>query len=121
VAPIAAEDIAAVAVHALTKPDLAQDVFEVPGGELLAIPEQVAILSKAANRPIQSVDVPTEAAVQGLIRMGTPAPVAAAVAKSFEAIREGRMELVKDTVKRITGRDPRTFAAWAQEHATRFA
>ncbi|HUE11020.1 MAG TPA: NAD(P)H-binding protein [Steroidobacteraceae bacterium] len=121
VAPIAAEDIAAVAVHALTKPDLAQEVFEVTGGELLAVPEQVAILSKAANRPIQSVDVPTEAAVQGLIRMGTPAPVAAAVAKSFEAIRDGRMELVKDTVKRITGRDPRTFAAWAQEHATRFA
>jgi len=90
-------------------------------GELLTVPEQVAILAKAANRPIRSVDVPNEAAVQSLIRVGTPAPVAAAVAKSFEAIREGRMETIKDTVKQVTGRDPRTFASWAEEHAARFA
>lgn len=121
VAPIAAEDIAAVAVHALTKLDLAQEVFEVTGSELLNVPEQAAILARAANRPIRSVDVSTEAAVQGLIRIGTPPPVAEAVAKSFEAISEGRMAVVKDTVRKVTGRNPRTFASWAQEHAARFA
>jgi len=121
VAPIAAADIAAVAVHALTDPNLSQEVFEVTGGELLTIPEQVEILAKAANKPIRSVDVPTEAAVQGLIRIGTPAPVAAAVGKSFEAIRDGRMAMVKDTVLKVTGKQPRTFASWATEHAPRFA
>jgi uncharacterized protein YbjT (DUF2867 family) len=120
-APIAADDIAAVAVHALTDPNPSPEVFEVTGSELLSVPEQVAILAKALGKPIKSVDVPAEAAAQGLIRAGLPAPVAAAVAQSFAAIREGRMAMVKDTVKQVTGRPPRTFQSWAQEHASRFA
>jgi uncharacterized protein YbjT (DUF2867 family) len=120
-APIAPEDIAAVAVHALTDPNPSPEVFEVTGGELLTVPEQVAILANALGKPIKSVDVPAEAAAQGLIRAGLPAPVAAAVAQSFAAIRDGRMAIVKDTVKQVTGRHPRTFQSWAQEHASRFA
>ena len=120
-APIAAEDIAAVVVHALTDPNPSPEVFEVTGSELLSVPEQVAILAKALGKPIKSVDVPAEAAAQGMIRAGLPAPVAAAVAQSFAAIRDGRMAIVKDTVKQVTGKQPRTFESWAQEHASRFA
>lgn len=121
VAPVAAEDIAVVAVHALTDPTLKSEVFEVTGGELLTVPEQVAILARAAGRPIQSVDVPIETVVQNFIAIGTPAHVAAAVGQSFETIRDGKVAFVKDTVKQITGRPPRTFESWAQEHAFRFA
>jgi hypothetical protein len=85
------------------------------------VPEQVAILANALGKPIKSIDVPAESAVQGMLRAGLPAPVAAAVAQSFAAIREGRMAMVKDTVKQVTGRPPRTFQSWAQEHASRFA
>jgi len=121
VAPVAAEDIAAVVVYALTDASLTAEVFEVTGGELLTVPEQVSILAEVANRPIRSVDVSTETAVQGLIGIGTPAPVAAAVGKSFEAIRDGKMAFIKDTVLRVSGRQPRSFQSWAQEHASRFA
>ena len=121
VAPVAAEDIAAVAVHALTDQDPSTKVFEVTGGELLTVAEQVAILARAANKPIRCVDVPTESAIQGLIGIGTPAPVAAAVGKSFEDIRAGKIAFIKDTVKQLTGKLPRTFQSWAQEHASRFA
>jgi (4-alkanoyl-5-oxo-2,5-dihydrofuran-3-yl)methyl phosphate reductase len=120
-APIAPEDIAAVAVHALTDANPSPEVFEVTGSELLSVPEQVAILANALGKPIKSIDVPAESAVQGMLRAGLPAPVAAAVAQSFAAIREGRMAMVKDTVKQVTGRPPRTFQSWAQEHASRFA
>ncbi len=121
VAPVAAEDIAAVVVHALTDAAVPPEVFEVTGGELLTVAEQVDILAQARNQPIRCVDVPTETAVQGLIRIGTPPPVAAAVGKSFEAIRDGRMAVVKDTVEQLTGRSPRSFQSWAQAHASRFA
>ncbi len=121
VAPVAAEDIASVVVYALTGPQDSPEIFEVTGGELITLPEQVEILAQARNKPIQCIDVPTEAAVEGLIRIGTPAPVAAAVGKSFEAIRDGQMEMVKDTVWRLTGRKPRTFQSWAQERAFQFA
>jgi uncharacterized protein YbjT (DUF2867 family) len=119
-APIAPEDIAAVAVHALTDPNRSPEIFEVTGGELLSVPEQVAILAQAAGRPIRAVDVPRESAVQNLLRAGLPAPVAAAVAQSFEAVRAGRMATIKDTVKQVTGKQPRTFQSWAQEHSSRF-
>jgi uncharacterized protein YbjT (DUF2867 family) len=121
VAPVAAEDIAAVAVHALTDPSLTPEVFEVTGSELLTIPEQVAILADAANRPIRCVDVSTETAVDSLVAMGTPAPVAAAVGQSYETIRDGKMAAVKDTVLGVTGRQPKSFRSWTREHVSRFA
>jgi hypothetical protein len=31
------------------------------------------------------------------------------------------MAIVKDTVKQVTGKQPRTFQSWAQEYASRFA
>jgi uncharacterized protein YbjT (DUF2867 family) len=121
VAPVAAADIAAVVVHALTNPGDSPEVFEVTGGELLNVAEQVEILAQARKQPIRRVDVPTETAVENLIRIGTPPPVAAAVGKSFEAIRDGRMATVKNTVQQVTGRSPKTFQSWALEHAPRFA
>jgi uncharacterized protein YbjT (DUF2867 family) len=120
-APIAPEDIAAVVVKALTAPSLAQEVFEVTGGELLTVPEQVSILAEILGRQIRCVEVSTETAIQGLIRAGIPAQVAAAVGQTFEAVRNGRVVAVKDTVERVTGNRPKTYAAWAREHASRFA
>src|SRR5882757_11153556 len=121
IAPVTAEDIAAVAVHALIDPSLTPEIFEVTGNELLTIPEQVGILADAANRPIRCVDTSTETAIQGLIAIGTPPPVAAAVGQSYETVREGKMAMVKDTVLRVTGRQPRSYQSWAREHASRFA
>jgi uncharacterized protein YbjT (DUF2867 family) len=69
IAPIAADDIAAVAVHALTDPSLTPEVFEVTGGELLTIPRQVGILADAVTRPIRCVDVSTESAIQALLTL----------------------------------------------------
>ena len=119
-APIAPEDIAAVAVKTLTAPSLPDDVFEVTGGALLTVHEQVNTLSNVLEKSLRCVDVPIEAAVQGLIRAGLPAQVATAVGQSFEAVREGRGAMIRDTVKRVTGNQPRTFEAWAREHASRF-
>ena len=120
-APIAADDIAAVAVKALTTPSLVDEVFELTGGELLSVAEQVEILADVLGKPIRCLDIPTETAVQGLVRAGLPAQVAAAVGQSFEAVRDGRAADLRDTVERVTGRKPRTFEAWVREHASRFA
>jgi uncharacterized protein YbjT (DUF2867 family) len=120
-APIAPADIAAVAVKALTVASLTDEVFELTGGELLSVPEQVSILADVLGKPIRCVDAPIETAIQGLIRAGVPEQLAAAVGQSFEAIRDGRGAIVKDTVERVAGSKPRTFQSWAQEHASRFA
>jgi uncharacterized protein YbjT (DUF2867 family) len=118
--PIAAEDIAAVAVKALTDPDLAGEIFELTGGELVTVPEQVHILSEILGKPIRCVDVSIETAVQNLIQLGIPAPIATAVGESYEMVREGRGIDIRNTIEKVTGRPPMTFQAWARKHASRF-
>ena len=118
--PIAPEDIASVAFTALVDPELPGKVFELTGGELLSVPEQVEILAKVLNRPIRCVEVSIETAIQNLIRAGVPAAMAAAVGESYQAVRSGRIFPVKDTVEKVTGHKPITFDAWARAHASRF-
>lgn len=117
----APEDIAAVTVEVLISPDSFGEIIEVTGGTLLSVPEQVSLLAQTMGKPIRCIQVPTEAAIQVLVRNGIPPRVAAAVGQSFESIRDGKAEQVSDTVKRVTGKQPRTFEAWAQAYAQRFA
>lgn len=119
--PVAPEDIEAVAVKALTQ-NLQGEVLDVTGGQMLNVEEEAGILAKILGRPLRCVDVPMEVAVEGLIRSGVPAELAAAVGESFQAFRERRSgSEMKDTVERLTGKRPMTFEAWARKHATRFA
>src|SRR5882724_11233811 len=118
---IAPEDIAAVAVSALTDPDLSGEVLEITGGELLSVPEQVDVLAKALGKQIRCVDVPVQAVVNELIRAGIPAQMAGAVGQSFEAVRDGRAAMTTETVAKVTGRRPKTFATWARENAPLFS
>ena len=119
-APIAPEDIAAVAARLLVSPDGAEESPELTGGELLSVPEQVDILAKAIGRSIRSVDVPAEAAIEAMKQNGLPAKLAAAVGESIVAVREGRAEHLTISVERITGRKPMTFAQWAEKRAGLF-
>ncbi len=118
--PIAPEDIAEVAVRALVDPGLSDEVFELTGGEVLSVPEQVDILARVLERPIRCMDVPVERAAEKLIRAGVPAQMAAAVAESFAAVRNGRIVAIRNIVEKATGHRPMTFESWARKHAARF-
>ena len=119
--PIAPEDIASVAVKALTDPNLEGEEFELTGGELISVPEEVNILSEILGKAIRCVDITIEAAVQNLIRAGIPAPIAAGVGRSFEMVRDGQGMAIRATVQKVTGKAPMTFREWAVKHAARFA
>jgi uncharacterized protein YbjT (DUF2867 family) len=114
-------DIAAVAVHALTAPRLTETFFELTGDTPLTTAEKVAVISRVLGRPLRVVDVPAEAAVEGLLKNGIPPQVAQALGESFAAIRDGRAASITDTVERVTGKKPRSFESWVREHAARFA
>lgn len=118
--PIAPEDIAAVAFKSLIDPALSGKTFELTGGELLSVPEQVEILAKVLGRPIQCVDITVEKAIENMTRAGVPAPIARAVGESYGAVREGGIFGVTDTVEKVTGTQPMTFESWARKHASRF-
>ncbi|WP_437321684.1 NAD(P)H-binding protein [Sorangium sp. So ce385] len=116
-APIAPRDIAAVAARAMTTEELVGQALEVTGPELLSTPDQVEILARVLGTPLRRVDVPVEAARRRMIEAGAPASLAMAVGELIERIRAGKGAMQTDTVERVTGRKPRTFEAWAREHA----
>lgn len=118
---IAPEDIAAVAVAALVSPNPLGPILEVTGGELLTVPEEVEILSKALGRTLRVIDVTSEQAADGLVANGLPRPVANAVAASFQAIRESRVTELTTTVRDITGKEPIRFAEWIVGRANTIA
>jgi uncharacterized protein YbjT (DUF2867 family) len=113
-------DIAAVATLALTTSDHEGATYELTGGEALTTEQQVATLADAIGRPVKYVEEPESAARERMMRMyGWPAE---AVDGFFALKRESaeREHVVFDTVERLLGRPPLTFADWARENAAAF-
>ncbi|WP_326568361.1 NAD(P)H-binding protein [Amycolatopsis rhabdoformis] len=107
-------DIAAVATLVLTTPGHEGATYELTGGEALTPEQQVKILGEALGRPVRYVEEPEPAARARLLALGWPAR---AVDGAFELKRQsaGREHVVFDTVARLLGREPLTFADWARE------
>jgi len=119
-APIAPEDIAAVAVRALTDASLKDEVLRLTGGELINVPEQVALLAQALDRPLRCVDITLDEATDNLARVGLAQPIAASVVKAYEEVKAGRAATTTDTVERLLGRKPMRFEQWVGKHIDRF-
>jgi len=120
IAMVDARDVAAVAVAALTTPGHAGQTYVITGPEALSHADVAAILSEAVGRPIVYRDVALDAFRAQLVSGGAP-PWLVEVRMEFTSVlREGFAAAVTDTVLRTTGRPPRTFAAFAAEHAARF-
>lgn len=121
IAAIAPEDIAAVAAKILLSPDGVEQAPELTGIELQSVPEQVVTLAGAIGKPIKCIDVPAEAAIEGMKRNGLPPQLAEALGESIAVVSEGRAEHLNHTVEQILGRKPMTFAQWAKKHAREFS
>jgi uncharacterized protein YbjT (DUF2867 family) len=119
-APVAPQDIAAVAVKALTDASWAE-VYEVTGGELLTLPEQVSILSRVTGKSIRVVEISMEQAERALLEASFPPFVAKAVSRSYEDIRNGKMAFVRDTVQKAKGVSPVAYESWVESQRARLA
>jgi uncharacterized protein YbjT (DUF2867 family) len=113
-------DIAAVATLALTTSAHAGATYELTGGAALTTEQQVAILSDAIGRPVEYVEEPESAARDRMRKTyGWPAEAV----DGFFALKRASAEhehVVFDTVERLLGRPPLTFAKWAGENAAAF-
>jgi uncharacterized protein YbjT (DUF2867 family) len=112
---IDADDVADVVVAALTEDGHDGLVHELTGPRPLTFAEVAAILSRAAGREVRYVPV-TEAEYAGMLRdHGLPAPEAAWLAALFAMLLDGHNASVTDGVRRVLGREPRDFGAFARE------
>ncbi|MFY9974125.1 MAG: NAD(P)H-binding protein, partial [Chromatiaceae bacterium] len=114
---IDADDIADVAVAALTQDGHVGQVYEVTGPRLLTFAEAVSEIAEAAGRPIRYVQIPHESFVEGLTQARVPADLIALLTYLFTTVLDGRNAYLTDGVQRALGRAPRDFRAYARDVA----
>ncbi|MCF2531870.1 NmrA family transcriptional regulator [Yinghuangia soli] len=112
-----ADDIADVAVAALTEDGHAGEVYEVTGPRLLTFAEAVAEVAAATGREIAFVEVPLDAYAAVLLELGEPQETVDFIRYLFTEVLDGRNAHLTDGVKRATGKDPRDFADYAKAAA----
>ncbi len=112
------DDIADVAVAALTQPGHVGEVYEVTGPRLLTFAEVAAELSVATGRIIQYQQIPHQALLTGLAESGAPQGVVWLLDYLFATVLDGRNAYLADGVQRALGRPPKDFAVHAREVAS---
>jgi uncharacterized protein YbjT (DUF2867 family) len=116
-----ARDIATVAASVLTEDSHAGHSYDLTGPEALSFFDLAEKFSAVRKRQISYVDIPPARAREGMLRAGTPAWLADSILEQYEQFRQGRGEIVTDTIHEITGQRPRGFDEFAVDYAGPFA
>jgi len=112
-----AEDIADVAVAALTQPRHSGQLYELTGPRLWTFAEAVAEIGRAARRPIRYVPIPVEDYAVVLRAARVPSEFVELLTYLFAEVLDGRNASIADGVQRALGRAPKDFAAYAKATA----
>jgi len=111
------DDIADVAVAALTEDHHNGQVYEVTGPRLMTIADVAADLSHATGREIAYIDVPHEGFVTEAANSGAPKDVVWMLDYLFSTVLDGRNAHICHGVERALGRPPKDFADYARDVA----
>lgn len=108
------DDIADVAVAALTEAGHVGEIYEVTGPRMLTLAEVAAEISAASNRDITFVPLAHDAFVSEIAKSGAPKDVVWLLDYLFSTVLDGRNAYVTDGVQRALGRAPRDFTDFAR-------
>jgi uncharacterized protein YbjT (DUF2867 family) len=111
-----ADDIADVAVAALTEEGHAGQVYELTGPRALTFAQAVEEIGQASSRKVRYVPIPMEAFTSALAEQHVPPDVVGLLRYLFSEVL-GRNEHVSDGVQRALGRQPRDFTDYARDAA----
>ncbi len=112
-----ADDIADVAVAALTGNGHSGQIYELTGPRLLTFADAVAAIADTTGREIGFTRVSPEDYASALAAEGVPADVIDLLVYLFTTVLDGRNASLGDGVRRVLGRSPRDFADYAREAA----
>ncbi|NOU96749.1 NAD(P)H-binding protein [Paenibacillus sp. LMG 31456] len=114
---IDAEDIADVAVAALTEDGHIGQLYELTGPRALTFAEATEEIAKASGRNVRYVQVSTEKFTSVLEQQDLPSDIIALLTDLFTKVLDGRNSHLTDGVQRALGREPRDFADYARDAA----
>ena len=113
-----ADDIADVAVAALTEDRHVGKLYELTGPRLLTMAEAVKEIARAVVRDIRYVQVSEDQYSSGLEKIGLPPEFVWLVNYIFTTVMDGRNAHLSDGVQRALGREPRDFTDYARAAAS---
>lgn len=110
-----ADDIADVALAALTGEGHAGRIYQLTGPELLTFRDIAAIFHEVTGRELNVVDVSREEFVTGLEAAQLPEGMVQLVDYLFNEVLDGRNASLGDGVQLALGRPPRDFRSFLQK------
>ena len=112
------DDLADVAVAALTEDGHAGEIYEVTGPRLLTFEDVASELTQAVGRDIAYQEISRDAFVAAIAESGAPEEFVQAMDYLFSVVMDGRNSYISDGVTRALGRPPKDFTDFASEVAT---
>ena len=111
------DDLADVAVAALTRADLVGRVLEVTGPRTLTFGEAVDAISVASGRSVSFETIELQQFSEGMKDSGVPDDVVGLLAYLFSEVLDGRNEYTTGVVEDVLRRPARDFSVFAAEAA----
>lgn len=115
------DDIADVAVAAMTEEGHAQRVYEVTGPELLSFHQIAEQLAESSGRSVRYQPIAIDQFTEALAAQGLPADVIGLLSYLFTEVLDGRNAQVAHGVQQALGRPARSFAQYARNAAAQGA
>ena len=109
------DDIAEVAVAALTRPELRNRLFEVSGPRALTFAQCVAEISDAVGYPVQFTRIPVDDFIQALRDQGAPEEMAWLMRELFTVVFDGRNSQPTTGVEEALGRPATDFSDFVRK------
>lgn len=112
-----ADDIADVAVAALTEDGHAGEVYVLSGPRRMTFAEVAQEISAATGRPVRYVPLTLDEFSAGMAADGVPEDVASLLTYLFSEVLVDSNGELSDGVRRALGREPRDFRDFARDAA----
>jgi uncharacterized protein YbjT (DUF2867 family) len=112
---IDADDIAEVAVAALTEPSHRNKLFEVTGPHALTFAQCIEEISAAIGRPVKYTSIPVDAYINALNEQGVPEDMQWLLRELFTVVFDGRNCKVMPGVEEALGRSATDFKSYVQK------
>ena len=109
------DDIADVAVAALTRPELKNKLFEVTGPQALSFAQCVAEISLALGRPVKYTQVPVDNYIFALREQGVAQEMQWLLHELFTVVFDGRNSHPMHGVEEVLRRPATDFKTYVQK------
>lgn len=120
-APVTTDDIAAVVVGVLINPEPhIGKAYTVTGQQVLTQGDIARIISEAIAKPVEYVDIPMGNWQQAMKEKGHPKFLIDHLSRVGEDYQNGFFDKVTDVVKKIGGRQPKSFEKYVRENISVF-